>query len=115
MGLCVKKTIAQDPTVGCENCPEDTTCIKDMCYTVIAAPPGMDSKCNEAFCKVEKGGQCINDQCVVLQNGIALAPSGAFVPPGSNPPPPDAAPSSGIMVRSSMYVMSVILVVYTGM
>jgi hypothetical protein len=75
----------------------------------------MDSKCNEAFCKVEKGGQCINDQCVVLQDGIALAPSGALVPLGSNPPPPDAAPSSVMMVQASIYVMSVILVLYSGM
>lgn len=111
---CVGQTVAQEPTVGCENCPKNTTCINEMCYIVVAAPPGMDSKCNEAYCKVEKGGTCINDQCVVVQEGISLAPSGS---PASTPSSPDTAnpaSSSGFIVKTSFLVM-LFMVVYVAM
>jgi len=120
----VREARAQDPTVGCENCPEGTTCIKDMCYEVIAAPPGMDSKCNDAFCAVENGGKCVNDQCVVLQNGIGLAPSGGSTAATVSPTPTmsssdgtDSPQSSGMAYSglTSLISLIVVAVVYVGM
>lgn len=52
-------------TQGCENCPPGTECIYEMCYTVVASPPGLESGCNQAVCTVESGGRCIDDKCVV--------------------------------------------------
>lgn len=52
-------------TQGCENCPPGTECIYEMCYTVVASPPGLESACNEAVCQVESGGTCVEDKCVV--------------------------------------------------
>lgn len=108
---CVGQTAAQEPTVGCENCPKNTTCINEMCYIVVAAPPGIDSKCNEAYCKVEKGGKCINDQCVVVQEGIGLAPSGS---PASTPDTANPASSSGFVVKTGFFVM-LFMVLYGAM
>lgn len=105
---CVGQTAAQEPTVGCENCPKNTTCINEMCYIVVAAPPGMDSKCNEAYCKVEKGGKCINDQCVVVQEGIGLAPSGS--PASPTPDTAKPASSSGFVVKTGFLVMLFMIV-----
>jgi len=82
---------AADPTQGCDSCPSDTVCIKDMCYTVVAAPPGLDEPCVEAYCAVEKGGTCVNGECVVP---VAESPESDTASPITPNSVDDATPST---------------------
>lgn len=106
--LCATKAGAQDPTVGCENCPQNTTCINEMCYIVVAAPPGIDSSCNEAFCNVEMDGKCIDGQCVVLQNGIGLAPPATS---DRTPAATASSPSSAGIILTTWWLAVVLCLV----
>lgn len=98
--VCFLGAVAQGPTVGCDNnpeiCPQNTSCIEDMCYTVVAAPPDMESTCNEAFCSVEQGGKCVDGKCVVLQDGIGLGPAAKEIDDLVSTDMNDASGSSGL-------------------
>ena len=106
---------AADPTQGCDSCPSDTVCIKDMCYTVVAAPPGLDEPCVEAYCNVEKGGTCVNGECVVP---VAMSPepdSSLTIPSSVDGATPSAVTPSAAAVGVGLTPMAGLLCVVLAM
>lgn len=93
-------------TQGCENCPPGTECIYEMCYTVVASPPGLESACNEAVCKVESGGTCVEDKCVVPVSVASTDTNGNTQTADDD----DSVSASSAVTRSMLYTIIMALI-----
>lgn len=97
-------------TQGCENCPPGTECIYEMCYTVVASPPGLESACNAAVCKVESGGTCVEDKCVVPVSVASTDTNGNTQTADDDDSVNEKVSASSAVTRSMLYTIIMALI-----